>query len=88
MLASSILLAQSQLLIGRKISPAGTNTEIGSLPMNIILSPDGKYAITSDMGFKSVLDFGRHEVRGDRLASDFRLATQTTTTARTAWTTA
>ena len=55
MLASSTLLAQSQLPIGRKISPAGTNTEIGSLPMNIILSPDGNYAITSDMGFNQYL---------------------------------
>ena len=54
-LASSTLLAQSQLPIGRKISPAGTNKQVGSLPMNIILSPDGKYAITSDMGFNQYL---------------------------------
>ncbi len=30
-------------------------TEIGSLPMNIIKSPDGKFAITTDMGFHESL---------------------------------
>lgn len=55
MFASSASLAQSQLPIGRYISPVGTNVEVGNLPMNIILSPDGKFAVTSDMGFNQYL---------------------------------
>jgi len=49
------LLAQDQLVTGKTITPAGFNGEIASLPMNIILSPDGKFAITSDMGFHQEL---------------------------------
>lgn len=45
-----------QLATGKKISPAGTNVDgIGNLPMNMIKSPDGKYAIVSDMGFNQYL---------------------------------
>lgn len=54
-LMSGTLLAQNQLSTGKKITPVGFNGEIGSLPMNIILSPDGKFAITSDMGFHQEL---------------------------------
>jgi len=54
-LMSGTLLAQNQLITGKKITPAGFNGEIASLPMNIILSPDGKYAITTDMGFHQEL---------------------------------
>jgi hypothetical protein len=43
--------AQSRLVTGKRITPVGINQEIGSLPMNMILSPNGKFAITSDMGF-------------------------------------
>jgi len=55
MLATTTLLAQSTLVTGKKITPAGTNTTIGNLPMNIIKSPDGKFAITTDMGFSQYL---------------------------------
>ena len=44
-----------QLITGKKISPIGTNTQLGNLPMNMIKSPDGKYAIVSDMGFNQWL---------------------------------
>ena len=54
-LMSGTLLAQNQLVTGKRITPAGFNGEIASLPMNIILSPDGKFAITSDMGFHQEL---------------------------------
>src|SRR5271157_4724118 len=54
-LMSGTLSAQNQLITGKKITPAGFNGEIASLPMNIILSPDGKFAITSDMGFHQEL---------------------------------
>src|SRR5271166_2939395 len=48
---------QSGLLVtGKSISPdLGTKLNVGSLPMNIILSPDGKYALVSDMGFDQSL---------------------------------
>jgi hypothetical protein len=54
-LMSGTLLAQKKLITGKKITPVGFNGEIASLPMNIVLSPDGKYAITSDMGFHQEL---------------------------------
>jgi Phosphoesterase family len=58
--ASSVLcgtmLAQSkQLPTGKLISPVGTNTAVGNLPMNMIKSPDGKFGIISDMGFNQWL---------------------------------
>ena len=55
LLTATTGVAQNQLITGKKITPAGFNGEIASLPMNIILSPDGKYAITSDMGFHQEL---------------------------------
>ena len=45
------------LVTGKSITlPAlGTQTNVGSLPMNMILTPDGKFAISSDMGFRQSL---------------------------------
>jgi YVTN family beta-propeller protein len=40
---------------GRQITPAGTQQNVGSLPMNMILTPDGKYALVSDMGYREYL---------------------------------
>ena len=37
------------------LPPLGTQANVGSLPMNEILTPDGKYAITTDMGFRESL---------------------------------
>ncbi len=56
-LLSGTMLAQQplQLVTGKKISPVGTNTQVGNLPMNMIKSPDGKCAIVSDMGFNQWL---------------------------------
>jgi hypothetical protein len=51
-------IAQSRRLVtGKNISwpPLGTQLNVGSLPMNIVLSPDGKYALVSDMGFDQYL---------------------------------
>jgi DNA-binding beta-propeller fold protein YncE len=46
-----------QLITGKSIywPPLGTQLNVGSLPMNVVLSPDGKYAIVSDMGFDQAL---------------------------------
>jgi len=49
------LFAQEPLVTGKTITPVGANSDIGSLPMNIILSPDGHYALTTDMGFHQSL---------------------------------
>ncbi len=48
--------SQTQLVTGKKISPQSTGTQnVGSLPMNMVLTPDGKYALVSDMGFRQYL---------------------------------
>ncbi len=49
------LFAQEPLVTGKTITPVGANSDIGSLPMSIILSPNGQYAITTDMGFHQSL---------------------------------
>ena len=45
------------LVTGKSITqpPLGPQTNVGSLPMNMILTPDGKWAVTSDMGFRESL---------------------------------
>jgi len=51
-------MAQSRRLItGKSIlwPPLGIQQNVGSLPMNVVLSPNGKYAIVSDMGFDQSL---------------------------------
>ncbi len=46
----------TQLVTGKQITPQGTGTQnVGSLPMNMVLTPDGKYALVSDMGFREYL---------------------------------
>ena len=48
---------QRQLPTGKSLNYPflGTQLNVGSLPMNILLSPDGKYALISDMGFDQSL---------------------------------
>lgn len=47
---------QQELVTGLTITPpAGVSQNVGSLPMNIALSPDGKWAVTTDMGFRESL---------------------------------
>src|SRR5215471_3849383 len=51
-------MAQSvQLVTGKSITspPLGTQVNVGSLPTNMILAPDGKYTIVSDGGFDQSL---------------------------------
>jgi len=41
---------------GRAITPAGTTSgSVGGMPLNIVLSPDGKYAITTSSGMIALL---------------------------------
>ena len=47
---------EQQLVTGLSITPtAGVVQDVGSLPMNIALTTDGKYAVTSDMGYRQAL---------------------------------
>ena len=40
--------ASNILVNGRRITPAGTTSgPVGIMPLNIVISPDGKYAITT-----------------------------------------
>jgi YVTN family beta-propeller protein len=46
-----------QLITGRRITlpPVGEQQQVGSLPMNLILSQGDRYAVCSDMGFRQSL---------------------------------
>src|SRR5262249_42154997 len=46
-----------RLVTGKKITspPLGTLSDVGSLPMNLILSPSGKFAVSTDMGLRQSL---------------------------------
>ncbi|MBS1703177.1 MAG: hypothetical protein JST12_16055 [Armatimonadetes bacterium] len=45
----------AMLPIGKYISPEGTSVEIGSYPLNMALSNDGKYAVVTTCGFREAL---------------------------------
>lgn len=67
-LAAGVFLA-SELPIstGKRIAPVGTNAEVGSFPVNMLLSPDGKFLVVSDAGFReqlSVIDVSSGQVVG------------------------
>ena len=57
MLAGTAHAQNTTLSTGKRITlpPLGTNTNVGSLPMNMITTPDHQYAIVSDMGFRQKL---------------------------------
>ncbi|HEX5324848.1 MAG TPA: hypothetical protein VFW40_13760, partial [Capsulimonadaceae bacterium] len=56
-LLSAPTIAQDQLVNGKKITlpPLGTQFGVGSLPVNMIATPDGRYAIVSNMGDRESL---------------------------------
>ena len=63
LLALALVLAgcgtQKPLVTGKWITPEGTQQPVGSFPANLVLSPDGKYAVATNTGFRqqlSVLD--------------------------------
>jgi YVTN family beta-propeller protein len=48
--------ASNILVNGRRITPAGTTSgPVGDMPLNIVLSPDGKYAITTSSCLNALL---------------------------------
>ncbi len=49
--------AAAQLVTGKRLvsPPLGTQTNVASLPFNMIASPDGKYAVSTDTGFREFL---------------------------------
>src|SRR5690349_5322788 len=51
---------------GWRIAPAGRHLAIGDLPLNLVLSPDGKYLIVSNNGYAKptlrVVDLDRGEI--------------------------
>lgn len=43
------------LVTGKWITPEGFQTEVGSFPANMVLSPDGKFAVVTNTGFRQQL---------------------------------
>jgi len=48
-------LNSTQLVTGKRLSPLGRQTDVGSFPANAVLSPDGRFAIISDAGARESL---------------------------------
>ncbi len=48
---------QMPLVTGKRLStpPRGASQDVGSLPMNLVLTPDERFVISSDMGFRQSL---------------------------------
>src|SRR3974390_2679241 len=44
-----------RLITGKRISDAEWRQPVGSLPMNMMASPDGRFVLTSDMGYRESL---------------------------------
>lgn len=44
-----------RLVVGRFISPQGEQTEVGSFPVNMALSPDGRFLVVTNVGFRQQL---------------------------------
>ncbi|BCM91434.1 hypothetical protein IAD21_03306 [Abditibacteriota bacterium] len=45
----------SQLVTGKRITPAGTQTPIGSFPANMVVSPDGRFVLVTNAGMREYL---------------------------------
>ena len=46
---------------GKLITPIGEQTEVGSFPVNLAVSPDGKYVVVTNSGFRQYLTVLRME---------------------------
>src|SRR5262245_12377586 len=51
------LLAQTPvpLVTGKSITPQGKQTPVGSFPCNMVLSPDGKFIVVTNAGYREYL---------------------------------
>jgi len=47
------------LVTGKRITPEGTQTNVGSFPDNLVLSPDGRYILVTNTGFREYLSILR-----------------------------
>jgi YVTN family beta-propeller protein len=43
------------LVTGRRITPEGKQTNVGSFPANMLLSPDGRYLVVTNTGYRQFL---------------------------------
>ncbi|MEI8282444.1 MAG: alkaline phosphatase family protein, partial [Armatimonadota bacterium] len=57
LLLSTIIGAQDRTMlpIGKYISPAGSHVEVGSYPLNMVLTKDKKYCVVTTSGFRQAL---------------------------------
>jgi DNA-binding beta-propeller fold protein YncE len=56
LLSTMVALQEPKMLpIGKYISPEGTHSEVGSYPLNMALTNNGKYAIVTTSGFRQAL---------------------------------
>ena len=55
--SSNAIAQPNPLVTGKSITlpSPGVQQNVGSLPMNLVLSPDERFAISSDMGFRQSL---------------------------------
>ena len=71
LLLSSVIAVQDSVMlpIGKYISPEGTHAEVGSYPLNMVLTNDGNYAIVTTSGFRQALSVV--DVRTGKVLSKF-----------------
>lgn len=43
------------LVTGKRITPQGSHTAVGSFPVNLLQTPDGKYVVVTNSGFRQAL---------------------------------
>jgi len=48
--------AANRLPTGKAITPTGAQTPLGSLPLNMVLSPGGQFLVTTSNGFRQSLN--------------------------------
>ncbi len=65
--------AENRLVTGKHITPQGSHVGVGSFPANMLLSPDGKYVVVTNTGFRQFLSVVR--VSDGHLVSQVRLGT-------------
>ena len=59
----------SRISTGRYLSPVGSQTEVGSFPANMVLSPDGKFIAVLNTGFRqqlSIIDISTGKITDQR----------------------